>query len=230
MIGQRTLAALVICFLSVSQVGCATCKKFVKYQGSKLAVSGVKVPTGDGKTVEVASFTIDPQYRDATAQIQQLDLTQYQICSVLKDIQPGPQKTALQVEYVKALIKINEIGSNPQAWTGQPAVASSGVSTPPVPSPAPPSSISEEAKGNLDWCIGNTGAPDCPLEYARSYAECLSSGNRSCLLRKAIDSAKAGDCANAFRLALMCQCHNPGAQKSLGDAGQEGVCSYLKAK
>lgn|ERR1700688_194354 len=85
-------------------------------------------------------------------------------------------------------------------------------------------------QAHLDWCIGNTGAPDCPELYIATYPECLTQGNRSCLLRKAIDSAKANDCANSFRLSLICQCHNAGAQMDLARAGQPAVCAYLKGK
>lgn len=83
---------------------------------------------------------------------------------------------------------------------------------------------------HIDWAIGNTGAPDCPEQY--QYPECLlpGAGNRSCLMSKGIQSAKDGDCANAFRQATTCQCHNPGAQQELGAAGQQAVCDYMKTK
>jgi hypothetical protein len=90
---------------------------------------------------------------------------------------------------------------------------------------------SSEAIININWSIGNTGAPDCPEQYA-AYPECLlpGRGNRSCLMSKAIQSAKDNDCANAFRLTLITQCHNAGAQQSIAAAGQEAVCNYLKKK
>ena len=85
-------------------------------------------------------------------------------------------------------------------------------------------------RGVLDWSIGDTGAPDCPQDY--QYPECLlpGAGNRSCLMRKAIQSAKDNDCANAMRQALTTQCHNGNAQTILADAGQQAVCDYLKSK
>lgn len=92
--------------------------------------------------------------------------------------------------------------------------------------PLPPPAVQK----NLDWSIGNTGAPDCPLEYA-AYPECLLPGSgRACLMQKAIASAKENDCSNAFRLSLITQCHNPEAQKSIAAAGAEAVCSYLRKK
>lgn len=83
---------------------------------------------------------------------------------------------------------------------------------------------------NIDWAIGNTGAPDCPEQY--QYPECLlpGKGNRSCIMQKGIQSAKDGDCDNALRQALTSQCHNGGAQQSIGAAGKDAVCSYMKSK
>jgi hypothetical protein len=49
-------------------------------------------------------------------------------------------------------------------------------------------------------------------------------------MHKAITSAKAGDYVNAFRLALITECHNTGAQMDLARAGQKAVCEYLKTK
>jgi len=49
-------------------------------------------------------------------------------------------------------------------------------------------------------------------------------------MQKAIASAKANDCANAFRLALICQCHNDSARSELASAGQQAICDYLRTK
>jgi hypothetical protein len=84
---------------------------------------------------------------------------------------------------------------------------------------------------DIDWAIGNTGAPDCPQLYAATYPECLWNGrNRSCLMEKAIASAKANDCANSFRLTVITQCHNGAAATELAQAGQDNICNYLKTK
>lgn len=82
----------------------------------------------------------------------------------------------------------------------------------------------------IDWAIGDSGPPNCPELYLGTYPECLASGNRSCLMRKAIQSAKDGDCNNAFRLTLITQCHNPAAAQALAAAGSQAVCDYLKTK
>ena len=111
---QRRLV-LGLCLISIWQVGCATCKKFVKYEDSKFTVSGAKVPIGSGKVVEVASFIVDPQYRPITVEIERLDYQQYQICSTLKSMPAGSEKTKLQADYIRSLLKINEIGADPAA-------------------------------------------------------------------------------------------------------------------
>jgi len=85
-------------------------------------------------------------------------------------------------------------------------------------------------KDHLDWAISDNGAPDCPDLYIVTSPECLAHGNRSCVMRTAIASAKAGDYNNAFRLALVSECHNAGAQMDLATAGQQAVCEYLRTK
>jgi hypothetical protein len=83
---------------------------------------------------------------------------------------------------------------------------------------------------HIDWSIGNTGAPDCPDQYAQTEGHCLAEGNRSCMMRRAIDSAKHNNCSYAMRLTLITQCHNAGAQQAIGGAGEPAVCQYLKSK
>jgi hypothetical protein len=88
-----------------------------------------------------------------------------------------------------------------------------------------------EWQTHVDWCIRNSdagGSVDCPEKYP--YPECIVSGGRSCLMKKAIQSAKDGDYANAFRLAQICQCHNVTARDQIRDAGQKAVGDYLKTK
>jgi hypothetical protein len=82
---------------------------------------------------------------------------------------------------------------------------------------------------HIDWSIGNTGPPDCVAQYAATEPKCLTEGNRSCLMRRAIDSAKHNNCSYALRLTLITQCHNAGAQQAIGGAGEAAVCAYLKA-
>jgi len=90
----------------------------------------------------------------------------------------------------------------------------------------------QDWRGNLNWCIGNSdagGATNCPQDYP--YPECVASGGRSCLMRKAIQSANDNDYANSYRLALVCQCHNTGAKDGfMYCAGQKAIGDYLRNK
>ena len=63
---------------------------------------------------------------------------------------------------------------------------------------------------DLDWAIADTGNVNCPERHTDTYPACLTQGGRSCLMRKAIDSAQHKDCDNAFGLALITQCHREG--------------------
>ena len=86
---------------------------------------------------------------------------------------------------------------------------------------------------NLDWSMNNRdagGSVDCQDRYLSTYPECMLRGGRSCIMEKAISSAKAGDCENALRSALITQCHNPKAAQQIQEAGAPEVCSYLKTK
>lgn len=90
-----------------------------------------------------------------------------------------------------------------------------------------------EWQKDLDWSIGNkTGADElnCPDQYLATYPECIAGGGRACLMEKAIDSAKHGDYANAFRISLITQCHDGAAQTRISVAGVHEVGDYLKSK
>jgi hypothetical protein len=87
---------------------------------------------------------------------------------------------------------------------------------------------------HIDWSIGNhttdPGETNCVDQYAATEPACITGGGRSCLMARAIDSAKANNCSYALRLTLITQCHNGGAQQAIGAAGQGAVCNYLKTK
>jgi hypothetical protein len=87
---------------------------------------------------------------------------------------------------------------------------------------------------HIDWSIGNhttdPGETNCVDQYAATEPACITGGGRSCLMARAIDSAKANNCSYALRLTLITQCHNGGAQQAIGGAGQSAVCNYLKTK
>jgi hypothetical protein len=89
-------------------------------------------------------------------------------------------------------------------------------------------------QGHINWSIGNNtsdpGETNCPDQYAATEPACIVGGGRACLMARAIDSAKANNCAYALRLTLITQCHNGAAQQAIGGAGQQAVCNYLKTK
>ena len=83
---------------------------------------------------------------------------------------------------------------------------------------------------HLDWAIADHGAADCPQQYPPELQSCRGSGNRSCLMKTAIELAKKGDGSQALALALITQCHSPNAQIQLRAAGQDAIASYLAKK
>lgn len=92
---------------------------------------------------------------------------------------------------------------------------------------------------HLAWSSSNTGVPDCPAFYNEvpGGSACLAAGigggtgvgNRSCLMSIAKGAAQVGDADLALRIALICQCHNPGAQRQIQTAGATAVATWLKA-
>jgi hypothetical protein len=89
-------------------------------------------------------------------------------------------------------------------------------------------------QANIDWSIGNNtsdpGETNCVDQYVATEPACITGGGRACLMARAISSAKANNCSYAMRLTLITQCHNGGAQQTIGGAGQDAVCNYLKGK
>lgn len=89
-------------------------------------------------------------------------------------------------------------------------------------------------QNNIDWSIGNhttdPGETNCVDQYLATEPACITGGGRSCLMQRAIESAKANNCSYALRLTLITQCHNGAAQQTIGGAGQDVVCQYLKTK
>jgi len=87
---------------------------------------------------------------------------------------------------------------------------------------------------HIDWCIGHyttdPGGADCANQYTATEPKCIAAGGRACLMERAIAAAKHNNCSYAFRLTLICQCHNGQAQQQLGEAGQQKVCDYEKTK
>jgi hypothetical protein len=87
---------------------------------------------------------------------------------------------------------------------------------------------------HLDWSIGNhtsdPGETNYIDQYVATESACIVGGGRSCLMKRAMESAKANNYAYAFRLSLITQCHNGTAQSQIGAAGQQAVGDYLKTK
>ena len=68
----------------------------------------------------------------------------------------------------------------------------------------------------VNWSIGNFTGPDqlnCPEQYAATEPRAAFEGGRAALMRRAIESAKAGNYAYAFRLTLITQCHKPASRR-----------------
>ena len=78
----------------------------------------------------------------------------------------------------------------------------------------------------LAWCATDTAIPSCTTEYAIAAPSCLGDGFRSCLIEKARNAAHSDDCAVAFKLARVCQCHNPTVRDALEVTA---VCEWLKS-
>jgi hypothetical protein len=87
---------------------------------------------------------------------------------------------------------------------------------------------------HLDWSIGNhttdPGETNCVEQYVATEPACITAGGRSCLMQRAIDSAKASNYDYALRLSLITQCHNGNAQSQIAAAGKQAVGDYLRSK
>jgi hypothetical protein len=88
-----------------------------------------------------------------------------------------------------------------------------------------------DLKGQIGWCAQETGPAQCPATYqAVRASDCLGSGNRSCLVRKATEAAAANDCDRAYQLVYACQCGSgqEAGRDVIRSAGPAGVCKVLK--
>jgi hypothetical protein len=77
----------------------------------------------------------------------------------------------------------------------------------------------------LAWCATDTAVPSCTKEYAIVAPPCLGGGFRSCLIEKARIAARSDNCAVAFKIARVCQCHNAGIRDALEE---HAVCEWLR--
>jgi uncharacterized membrane protein len=98
----------------------------------------------------------------------------------------------------------------------------------PPPPPSPPAKPLWQT--HIDWCSNNRdagGSVDCPELYLGTYPACMVSGGRSCLISKAKALAHSGNCDDALRVTLICQCKNQEAKDAIEAAGARQVCGYL---
>lgn len=84
-----------------------TCTKFVDYERHSVNISGISA-TLPNLDATLGEAKIIPVQRDATDELQQMDLQLYSICSTLKSLSPGPGKDKLKEEYVRLLMRLYE--------------------------------------------------------------------------------------------------------------------------
>lgn len=84
---------------------------------------------------------------------------------------------------------------------------------------------------HIDWAAHNSdagGSVDCPAQYIENGIEyAIVTGGRSVVINRALFEAYDQHFDTAFNLVLMTQCHNPGAQQELINAGLKDVLAYL---
>lgn len=99
---------------------------------------------------------------------------------------------------------------------------------------------------HIQWSLGNQGPVECPADFiSHGVADCyqnqlLKDGcgdfctnlppgltGRACAMARAVILAKNGQCAAAFNLAIISQCHNGAAQQDYKNIGMQAVCQEL---
>ena len=85
----------------------------------------------------------------------------------------------------------------------------------------------------VDSSIAAVTGPEqvkCPELYEATQTRCQFEGGRACLMKRAIEAAKRGDCARAVQFTEITKCNDQAAQREIKDAGAAAVCNYLKSK
>jgi hypothetical protein len=85
----------------------------------------------------------------------------------------------------------------------------------------------------VESSIADVTGPDqvkCPELYETTQTRCQFEGGRACLMRRAIEAAKRGDCTRAAWFTEITKCTDQAAQKEIKDAGATALCNYLKSK
>ena len=70
----------------------------------------------------------------------------------------------------------------------------------------------------------------CPELYESTQTRCQFEGGRACLMQRAIEAAKRGDCARAVWFTEITKCTDQAAQREIKSPGETAVCNYLKSK
>ena len=78
--------------------------------------------------------------------------------------------------------------------------------------------------------VTSPGEVKCPELYQTTQTRCQFEGGRACLMKRAIEAAKRGDCARAVWFTEITKCTDQAAQNEIKTAGEAAVCSYLKSK
>jgi hypothetical protein len=98
---------------------------------------------------------------------------------------------------------------------------------------APAAAQSPEWQKLVENSIEDRTGPEavrCPELYEATQTRCQFDGGRACLMERAVEAAKGGDCLRATWLTEITLCTDPAAQARIKDAGQEKVCVFLKGK
>lgn len=97
---------------------CTTCTKFIDYQNTKINVTGIQAKLGEKSKYNIGDINVDKTKREASEELQRLDLLQFKVCSRLNEMSDSPDKTKLQTKYIEHLINMEEIIYNIKSEDG----------------------------------------------------------------------------------------------------------------
>jgi hypothetical protein len=96
----------------------------------------------------------------------------------------------------------------------------------------------EQYQKEIEWSANDGGVVECAGAFiSHGVGDCLPGGidaisflqqGRACVMTKAIEIAKRGQCPLAFELTKLTQCHNGASQNIIAAAGIANVCAFLK--
>lgn len=92
------------------------CQKHITYQGDMLKITGFKAQV-DESVVELGDIAIDSEaYREASEQLQKLDINQYTICQQINALPNRSSQEELRVKYINLLFEFQSIATNPESY------------------------------------------------------------------------------------------------------------------